>query len=133
MSEVSNDNDSSRPQYSISEVSDMTGISAYTLRYYDKCGFFPELYRDKNKVRSFSQNDISWLKLIDALRKSGLSIEGVQYYVKLKIKGTATLAEQIAIIDAQETTLEYQLAEISESLKALQVEKLHLKEQRDGI
>lgn len=133
MSEVSNDNDSSRPQYSISEVSDMTGISAYTLRYYDKCGFFPELYRDKNKVRSFSQNDISWLKLIDALRKSGLSIEGVQYYVKLKIKGTATLTEQIAIIDAQETTLEYQLAEISESLKALQVEKLHLKEQRDGI
>ncbi|MEG2201038.1 MAG: MerR family transcriptional regulator, partial [Raoultibacter sp.] len=49
------------PRYPIREVSDITGISAYTLRYYDKCGFFPHLYRDKHKVRSFSDADIEQL------------------------------------------------------------------------
>lgn len=119
----SSDKESVRPQYSISEVSEITGISAFTLRYYDKCGFFPNLYRDKNKVRSFSDADIAWLKLIDALRKSGLSIEGTQYFVRLSLKGEASQKELHAILENQETILEYQLAEIQESLRVLQVEK----------
>ena len=112
-----------RPQYSISEVADLTGISAFTLRYYDKCGFFPNLYRDKHKVRSFSDADISWLKLVDALRKSGLSIEGIQYFVRLSLKGPTSRTELRSILENQERVLEYQLAEIQESLRVLQVEK----------
>ncbi len=111
------------PQYSIREVSDITGISAFTLRYYDKCGFFPNLYRDKNKVRVFSDNDIAWLRLTDALRKSGLSIEGIKYFVRLSFEGPGAVAEQHRILQAQETVLEYQLAEIKESLKVLAKEK----------
>lgn len=119
----SSSEESTRPQYPISEVSEATGISAFTLRYYDKCGFFPYLYRDKNKVRSFSDADISWLKLIDALRKSGLSIEGIQYFVRLSLRGEDSQKELHAILENQETVLEYQLAEIQDSLRVLQIEK----------
>lgn len=112
----------STPKYPIREIAEMTGISAFTLRYYDKCGFFPNLYRDKNNVRSFSDADISWLKLIDALRKSGLSIEGIQYFVRLSSQGSKSIKEQYRILESQETVLEYQLAEIQESLKVLQQE-----------
>lgn len=114
---------SKKPLYSIGEVSEATGISAYTLRYYDKCGFFPELQRKKNNVRIFSDADVSWLKLIDALRKSGLSIEGIQYFVRLSLKGDNSRKELHAIMEKQETILEYQLAEIQESLRVLQMEK----------
>jgi len=112
-----------KAQYSIGEVSDMTGISAYTLRYYDKCGFFPNLFRDKNNVRKFSDTDIAWLRLMDALRKSGLSIEGIQYFVRLSLQGNRSISEQYKILEDQELVLEYQLAEIQESLKVLQAEK----------
>ncbi|MGI6105034.1 MAG: MerR family transcriptional regulator [Raoultibacter sp.] len=115
--------DYSKPRYAISEVSNMTGISAYTLRYYDKCGFFPELYRDKHNVRKFSNQDIDFLKLVDALRKSGLSIEGIQYFVRLCLQGEKSRAEQYRILDAQKTVLEYQLAELQSSLEVLTVEK----------
>lgn len=113
---------SSEPKYPIREVADMTGISAYTLRYYDKCGFFPNLFRDKNNVRAFSDADVSWLKLIDALRKSGLSIDGIKYFVRLSSKGQETIREQYQILEGQQTVLEYQLAEIEESLNVLQEE-----------
>lgn len=126
-SELNESSESKTPQYPISEVADMTGISAFTLRYYDKCGFFPDLYRDKNKVRKFSESDIKWLHLIDALRKSGLSIEGIRYFVRLYRKGDATLAERHDILQAQEITLEYQLAEIQENLKTLQEQTQILK------
>ncbi|MCL2826067.1 MAG: MerR family transcriptional regulator [Eggerthellaceae bacterium] len=111
--------DAALPLLSISEVSEKTGISAFTIRYYDKCGFFPNLYRGKNKVRCFSYNDLMWLRLVDALRKSGLSIEGIKYFVRLSLQGNRSLSEQYAILENQETVLEYQLAEIQESLNVL--------------
>ncbi|MEG1513162.1 MAG: MerR family transcriptional regulator [Raoultibacter sp.] len=110
------------PRYPIREVVDITGVSAYTLRYYDKCGFFPNLYRDKNKIRSFSDADIQRLHLVDALRKSGLSIEGIQYYIKLDSKGLKTENERLEILQAQQTVLAYQLAEAQEGLRVLQAE-----------
>ena len=55
-------------RHGIGEVSDMTGISAFTIRYYDKCGFFPDLARDKRGVRSFSEDDVAQLHLIEYQR-----------------------------------------------------------------
>ena len=107
------------PCYGISDVADMTGISAFTIRYYYKCGFFPELARDHRGVRSFAEADVAQLYFVDALRKSGLSIEGIQYYVKLQKRGAKTREERLSIVRAQETVLEYQRAELDESLKRL--------------
>ena len=117
--------DNTLPCFGISEVADMTGISAFTIRYYDKCGFFPELARDARGVRTFSQSDVAQLYFVDALRKSGLSIEGIQYYVKLQRRGAATRDER-----AQETVLEYQRAELDESLKRLSAAGVELSTDR---
>lgn len=114
------------PCYSISDVVDTTGISAFTIRYYDKCGFFPDLARDHRGVRSFSQADITQLLFVDALRKSGLSIEGIQYFVKLQKRGAATQAERLEIVRDQETVLEYQISELKESLKRLHAASVEL-------
>ena len=102
----------------------MTGISAFTIRYYDKCGFFPELARDARGVRTFSQSDVAQLYFVDALRKSGLSIEGIQYYVKLQRRGAATRDERL------ETVLESQRAELDESLKRLSAAGVELSTDR---
>ena len=53
--------DNTLPCFGISEVADMAGISAFTIRYYDKCGFFPQLARDARGVRTFSQSDVAQL------------------------------------------------------------------------
>ena len=110
---------SSIPRYGISDVSASTGISAFTIRYYDKCGFFPNLQRDRRGARLFSDADLFQLHLVEALRKSGLSIEGIQYFVRLSKRGEATKAERLCILRAQETVLEYQRDELNESLKRL--------------
>ena len=62
----------------IYEVELETGISAFTIRYYDKCGFFHPIARTRQGRRRFSSADVNRLLLIDALRKSGLSIDGLK-------------------------------------------------------
>lgn len=115
--------------YSIAEAADMTGISAFTIRYYDKCGFFPQLRRTKGKARIFSPSDVDQIFLVDALRKSGLSIEGISYYVRLCKKGSASAKERSVIVSSQRTSLEYQLEELKESLDRLKRVENELQEE----
>lgn len=113
-------------RFGISQASDVTGISAYTIRYYDKCGFLPNLERNHRGVRTFHEPDIMQLNLIEALRKSGLSIEGIQYFVRLQKHGFETRSERLSILRSQETVLEYQRAELGESLKRLRAATVDL-------
>lgn len=58
--------------YTIKEVSEMTGLSISTLRYYDKMGLLPLLERKQSGYRNFTDGDIEMLKIIDSFKKAGL-------------------------------------------------------------
>lgn len=128
MTKGTRDNSGDGASLGINEVVELSGISAFTIRYYDKCGFFPGLRRNKRGVRSFSYEDVHQLKLVDALRKSSLSIEGIKYFVRLLKKGSDTIDERLAILQSQTASLEYQIAEAQESLDLLKSEALALNE-----
>lgn len=108
----------------INDVVDVTGISAFTIRYYDKCGFFPGLKRDKRGIRSFTPSDVRRLRIVDALRKSGLSIDGIRYFTKLvkREHEENCQRERLEILQTQATSLEYQIAEAQDSLELLRSE-----------
>lgn len=119
-------------RYAVTDVVEMTGISAYTIRYYDKCGFFPDLKRGKRGERRFSSQDVHQLRLVDALRRSGLSIDGIRYFVRLGRRDEPTRSDRLGILQTQTTALEYQIAEAEESLVLLRNEVAALKEVADG-
>lgn len=90
-------------KYSITQMESLSGISAFTLRYYDKCGFFPHIERDSRRKRFYDDEDLHRLKMIEALRLSGLSIEGIAQFLE-DYDGDedidVTLKAQAANIDA---------------------------------
>ena len=106
--------------YGIAQVEEISGISAFTIRYYDKCGFFPNLQRDAHGARVFGDADIEQLKLVDALRKSGLSIEGIQYFVKSLNKEPSN-PDCLEVLKDRLKVLEIKKAEIDAS--AAMIEK----------
>lgn len=112
--------------YGTEEVAEITGISAYTIRYYDKCGFFPHLERGTRRVRSFREDDVKQLQLIDALRKSGLSIEGIKYYVRISGEESAReecekiLQEQKRMLELQQESLAEAVEHLAQTLEGLQ-------------
>ncbi len=114
--------------YGIGKVSEMTSISAFTIRYYDKCGFLPNLKRDRRGVRTFSHADVRQLYLVEALRKSGLSIEGIQYFVRLQKRGAVTEGERLSILRSRKNALEYQRTELESSLVHLNAAAVDLED-----
>lgn len=57
--------------YSIAQVAEKTGLSVYTLRYYDKEGLLPFIQRTERGNRSFTDEDLEWIGLINCLERYG--------------------------------------------------------------
>lgn len=67
--------------YTIKEVSKLTGLSAYTLRFYDKEGLFPNITRDECSRRLFSESDVQSVRTIQSLREMGFSIARIRDFI----------------------------------------------------
>lgn len=104
--------------YTIKEVSEMMGISIFTLRYYDNEGLFPMLSR-QNKRRFFSENDIQLLSILQCLREIGMSIAEMRHYASLVNGGDPTGELRLKIIEEQQVKAREELKRMKERIKTI--------------
>lgn len=67
----------------IKEVSELYGISADTLRYYERIGLLPPVPRKPNGIRDFDEKSCQWIEFIKCMRSAGVQIEPLIEYIKL--------------------------------------------------
>lgn len=106
--------------YTIKEVSELTGLPASTLRYYDKQGLLPNLRRDANNIRIFSDDDCSSLRLIECLKQSGLSIRDIKNFIDMAGKGKQTLNERLKIFYRRREILRDDLKNLTDILSVIE-------------
>ncbi|MCD8163923.1 MAG: MerR family transcriptional regulator [Synergistaceae bacterium] len=104
--------------YTVKQVSEITGISSYTLRFYDKEGLFPHLNRDEQNRRLFSEADISSIETIQDLRKMGFSLAQIRSYLVAEERSDAKVRRDI--IMEQMNRLKSELAAVVRQMKMLQ-------------
>ena len=59
----------------ISEVSELTGLSKDTLRYYEKIGIIPEISRNKSGIRIYNDYNLQCIKFSKSMRDLGISLK----------------------------------------------------------
>ena len=70
----------------ISEVSKQYGVSADTLRYYERIGLIPPVPRI-NGARNYDASSLSWVELVKCMRSAGVGIEALMEYARLFQQG----------------------------------------------
>ena len=103
----------------IKEVSEKYGISADTLRYYERVGMLPPVSRTSGGIRNYTGEDLSWLELILCMRNAGLPIEAIIEYVKLFSLGDSTFGARLELLREQREALLEQKAQIEAALARL--------------
>ena len=83
----------------IREFAEHTGLSAHTLRYYEREGLMGEVARDENGHRVYHQHDAQWVNFLHHLRETGMSIREMQRYCALRTQGDASLASRLALLE----------------------------------
>ncbi len=86
--------------YSIQDVSRKTGLSAHTLRYYEKEGLLPRVGRTAGGIRQYSDEDLEALGLICCLKNTGMSLQEITRFVQLTHEGDQTLRERVELLRA---------------------------------
>ena len=78
----------------LGEASEKTGLSADTLRYYEKIGLIPPVPRKDNGLRDYGDETIKLVALIQRLKETGMPLETIQAYLKLAMLGSSTREER---------------------------------------
>ena len=105
--------------YTVKQVKEITGISPYTLRFYEKEGVLPQVERDANGVRIYRDININWINTVQALRSTGLSLKEIKDYTELYMRGDETLQQRKKILTEQRGKVEDQISHLIKTLEKL--------------
>src|SRR5204862_5297172 len=96
--------------YSPSQVTEMTGFSVDTLRYYERIGLLLAVDRTAGGRRRYSDDDLMFLRWLRCLRDTGMPIADMLRFVELLRAGDGTRAERIEVLEQHERRVEEQIA-----------------------
>ncbi|WP_170140741.1 MerR family transcriptional regulator [Oceanobacillus arenosus] len=104
----------------IKAVSEKTGVSADTIRYYERIGLIPPVKRNKNGVRVFDDEDIRWIEFSRHMREAGLSIESLIEYIALFKDGDdSTIPARVDILNNERNDLQKRINIMQSALDRL--------------
>ena len=106
--------------YTVGEMAKCLDVAASTLRYYDQEGLLPFVERSKSGIRMFTDKDYEWLKIIECLKKSGLSIKEIRAFIQMVQKGDDSLQERFDLFEARKKAVQKQIDEMKKTLDLLE-------------
>jgi DNA-binding transcriptional MerR regulator len=105
--------------YTVGEMAKQLNVAASTLRYYDKEGLLPFVERSGGGMRMFKDEDMSWMQLIDCLKKTGMPIKDIKHFMDYCIEGDSKIDERLSIMESQRDAVIKQMKEMQEMLDML--------------
>ncbi|WP_127359810.1 MerR family transcriptional regulator [Actinacidiphila soli] len=108
-----------RDQYTISEVVACTGLSAHTLRWYERIGLMPHIDRSHTGQRRFTNKDLDWLAFVGKLRLTGMPVADMVRYAELVRLGDHTRADRRELLEGTRVDVLRRIAELQDTLAVL--------------
>src|SRR5258705_13758185 len=81
-------------ELSIQQAAEVTGLSAHTLRYYERVGLLDRVGRAESGRRRYVAADLAWVALLMWLRATGMPIRQMQEFAALRRRGPAPARER---------------------------------------
>ncbi len=85
----------------IQEMARQSGLSEYTLRYYERIGLLTPIPRDRSSGhRRYSAETVGLVESLSCLRGTGMPLEDIRTFLHLRRQGDFAAAEQKALFTA---------------------------------
>ena len=103
----------------IGKLARQSGLTAYTIRYYERIGLLPFALRDLSGQRDYDASILTWIEFLGRLKATGMPIREMLRYAALREGGKATEAERRDILKAHRQRVRSDLAELQANLLVL--------------
>ncbi|MEU8619703.1 MerR family transcriptional regulator [Streptomyces sp. NPDC048623] len=116
---TSTSGDPARERFTISEVAALTGLSAHTLRWYERIGLMPHVDRSHTGQRRFGRRDLDWLCFVGKLRLTGMAVADMVRYAELVREGAHTHEARRTLLEGTRDDVVARIAELQDALAVL--------------
>ena len=103
----------------VAQMSAATGITAHTLRYYERAELIRPVARNSGNQRRYSESDVEWVKFLLRLRETGMPIAQMREYAALREQGPTTTGSRLRLLEEHQAALRDQIASLRAHEKAL--------------
>ncbi len=107
-------------ELTIQQVSERTGLSVYTLRYYERNGLLEPINRAANGHRRYSPTDIKRIEFLTKLRMTGMPIRQMQQYALSLRQNPDAFNERREILETHEREVRQRIREFNQNLEMIQ-------------
>jgi DNA-binding transcriptional MerR regulator len=104
---------------SISDAARISGLSAHTLRYYERAGLLDPVDRSANGHRRYAQADLERIAFLTKLRATGMPIRKVREYAELLREGEGNEEARLALLEAHREAVKALLDETARNLELI--------------
>ena len=109
----------------IEEVAGRTGLTAYTLRYYERIGLIAPIARAASGQRRYAASDMAWIEFLLRLRATGMPIRQMQAFAQLRDAGDGTVPERRRMLQSHLDEVLAQIKAMQQSAAVLQDKVAH--------
>jgi DNA-binding transcriptional MerR regulator len=103
----------------IEQAAERTGLSAHTLRYYERIGLLDPVGRATSGHRRYVTKDLAWIEFLTRLRATGMPIRYMQEFAALRRQGDTTIARRRALLEAHQQMVQKHIEELQQNLEAI--------------
>ncbi|WP_186417431.1 MerR family transcriptional regulator [Bosea sp. CS1GBMeth4] len=103
----------------IGQLARRSGLSAHTIRYYERIGLLPRADRDRSGQRDYDASILSWIEFLDRLKTTGMPIRDMLRYAALRERGADTEAERCTLLEQHRERVRAHVAELQACLLVL--------------
>ncbi|MDD3361793.1 MAG: MerR family transcriptional regulator [Hespellia sp.] len=105
--------------YTITNVSKMTGLAPSAIRFYEQEGLLPYLQRKSSGTRFFTDDDIERLTFIIGLKDAGLTIREIQECFTFCDRGDETIDKRIQLFQKHKSNIRSKICELEKCIQRI--------------
>ena len=98
--------------YTIQCMAARCGMTAHTLRYYERVELIQPVGRAHNGHRRYSEADEAWIHFLHCMRATNMPIREMQRYAELRELGDSTSLERRNILEDHQSAIAAQIVEL---------------------
>ena len=110
----------SRTDLTIQEMAERTGVSAHTLRYYERVGLLNAIERNRSGHRRYSAADVGWVQLLICLRQTGMGIQAMTQFVVDESGEVSVAPRRLALLETHRDAVRARQREVAQSLRVIE-------------
>ena len=104
---------------SVGEAAEASGLSAHTLRYYERAGLLEHVSRNGSGHRRYDAADLERINFLTKLRGTGMPIREVRRYAALMRAGEVTNEQRMALLEEHRETVVGKLEATARNLELI--------------